>query len=186
MFLSFVAWSDDDFNNSDEDKSALALAFSHVAEQRKLAIVAESGVDVNNDGVIDEKDAELEMLELGTMERDLMASKIFDEFVTPEEELRRMFDRVQRSMQTRYVQSSVPVWRRTFFDGSESKEHQVMYCLSICTVPQSIFPVAFVLTICSLPFLTNNYNGDTYLGVDPSCSAAAQDQSGWLISATDL
>ena len=103
----------------------MALAFSYVAEQRKLAMVAESNVDVNQDGVIDEKDAELEMLELGTMERDLIASKVFDEFVTPEEELRRMFDRVERSMQDRYIQSSVPVWRRTFFDGSESKEHQV-------------------------------------------------------------
>ena len=111
---------------SDEDKSALALAFSYVAEQRKLAIVEESAVDVNNDGVIDEEDAELEMLELGAMERDLMASKVFDEFITPEEELRRMFDRVERSMHTRYMESSVPVWRRTFFDGSESKEHQVM------------------------------------------------------------
>ena len=111
---------------SDEDKSALALAFSHVAEQRKLAIAQESGVDVNNDGVIDEKDAALEMLELGAMERDLMASKVFDEFITPEEELRRMFDRVERSMHTRYLESSVPVWRRTFFDGSESKEHQVV------------------------------------------------------------
>ena len=110
---------------SDEDKSALALAFSHVAEQRKLAIVAESAVDVNNDGVIDEKDAELEMLELGAMERDLMSSSVYDEFITPEEELRRMFDRVERSMQVRYMESSVPVWRRTFFDGSDSKEHQV-------------------------------------------------------------
>ena len=104
----------------------MALAFSYVAEKRKLAIVEESGVDVNNDGVIDEEDAELEMLELGAMERDLMASKVFDEFITPEEELRRMFDRVERSMHTRYMESSVPVWRRTFFDGSESKEHQVM------------------------------------------------------------
>ena len=125
MFSSFFSFTHDVSCVSDEDKSAMALAFSHVAEQRKLAIVAECAVDVNNDGVIDEKDAELEMLELGTMERDLMASKILDEFATPEEELRRMFDRVQRSMQARYVQSSVPVWRRTFFDGSESKEHQV-------------------------------------------------------------
>ena len=91
-----------------------------------MAIVQESAVDVNNDGVIDEKDAELEMLELGKMERNLMASKVFDEFITPEEELRRMFDRVERSMQSRQMKSSVPVWRRTFFDGNESKEHQVI------------------------------------------------------------
>ena len=88
--------------------------------------MAESAVDVNNDGVIDEKDAELEMLELGEMERDLMASNVFDEYITSSEELRRIFDRVERSMHTRYMQSSVPVWRRTFFDGSESKEHQVI------------------------------------------------------------
>jgi hypothetical protein len=142
----------------------MALAFSHVVEQRKLAIVEENAVDVNNDGVIDEKDAELQMLELGKMERDLMASKIFDEFVTPEEELRRMFDRVQRSMQARYVQSSVPVWRRTFFDGSESKEHQVQYGhRSVNPFPHTYIYMAFdecsllsinlFVTICSPSFL---------------------------------
>jgi hypothetical protein len=111
-------------HTSDADKSALAVAFAYVAHTRRQTAVAASTVDVNHDGIRDEKDEESEMMELGEMERDLMANKMFEEFVTPEEELKRLLERVQRSMHDRYMESSVPVWRRTFFDGSDSKEHQ--------------------------------------------------------------
>ena len=117
------SWFGSVYHKSEVDKSALAIAFQYVAETRLKEAVRQGTADRTGDGVRDEEDEDVEMMEMGDMERDVVAYKIFDDFVTPEEELRRLLDRVQRSMNDRYLENSVPVWRRTFFDDTDSKQH---------------------------------------------------------------
>ena len=117
------SWFGSVYHKSEVDKSALAIAFQFVADTRLKEAIHPGTEDRTGDGVRDEEDEEAELMEMGEMERDVVAYKIFDDFVTPEEELRRLLDRVQRSMNDRYLESSVPVWRRTFFDATDSKQH---------------------------------------------------------------
>ena len=91
---------------SDEDKSALALAMREAVNQRRLEGngTSESYTDI---------EMNVDMTAMSPMEIDEISTGVYHQFSSPAEELMRLLEDVQESIQTRYKLASIPPWKAT-------------------------------------------------------------------------